>query len=438
MQIHVYKSWDFTAPPFLTKPLPCSAIGNNLLVGRERELKGLSHRLLSSASIPTIEGMNGLGKTSLVNVAVYRSFDNYLRTGLGPFLIPCQERFQLLAGIHLDQFIDDIYFAIAQTLIEKRPELKRNGKNLPNSGVIDRWLNLAESQAVHASFAGIGAGHERAPYSPVYQRSGFKRQVKAWLKHLFPEPGDGGMVCIIDNIELLRNSTEARRNLEALRDPLDSIPRVRWVICGSRGIVQGIARSPRLQGYLQSPLKIRTVKSVFAMEILKSRTETFKRKDKTPYLPFTPENFAIFYNVMGGNIRAVLSGIDDYCIWIADAGKKPLGPSEKSDNFKSWIREVSADYYENIRRFVQPRTWKIFDLICKRNGKINLKEFNDADVSRQNLVRMATRELSEAGALSDGQSGAEPDDEIFYLTSKGWLVKFARGRGDLGETLRGA
>lgn len=52
--------------------------GIKLLVGREREKRELLSKLTSSTLHATLEGDNGVGKTSLVLVTVYESIQNRL------------------------------------------------------------------------------------------------------------------------------------------------------------------------------------------------------------------------------------------------------------------------------------------------------------------------------------------------------------------------
>ena len=73
---------------FQQTSLPPDETGEKLLVGRDAELTQLVSRLQDSTKIPIVEGLNGIGKTSLVNVAAHRLYQTHL-AGRGALFIPC-------------------------------------------------------------------------------------------------------------------------------------------------------------------------------------------------------------------------------------------------------------------------------------------------------------------------------------------------------------
>ena len=68
--------------------------------------------------IVTIEGLNGVGKTSLINVAVYRHFKDRLSSERGPLLIPCRTQFQLETDENAEAFSRRVIIEVMQTLLE--------------------------------------------------------------------------------------------------------------------------------------------------------------------------------------------------------------------------------------------------------------------------------------------------------------------------------
>src|ERR1039458_267474 len=61
--------WQNRVSWFQTASLPASELGERLLVGRAEELRSLERKISSGPKIATLEGLNGVGKTSIVNVA---------------------------------------------------------------------------------------------------------------------------------------------------------------------------------------------------------------------------------------------------------------------------------------------------------------------------------------------------------------------------------
>ena len=73
-----FKKWGFEANPFKTSALGANHDDLTLLVGREREKKILKNRIRSDSGIVTIEGENGIGKTSLINACSFELYEETL------------------------------------------------------------------------------------------------------------------------------------------------------------------------------------------------------------------------------------------------------------------------------------------------------------------------------------------------------------------------
>ena len=67
-----YSKWGFIDDPFSTDELEANELGEKLLIGRDKEIKQLHNRLPIESKCITIEGDNGVGKTSLINVSIYK------------------------------------------------------------------------------------------------------------------------------------------------------------------------------------------------------------------------------------------------------------------------------------------------------------------------------------------------------------------------------
>ncbi len=259
-----FQEWGFQTDPFVTKPLPASQLGRTLLVGRERELRDFVNLLRATSRIVTLEGATGVGKTSLANVASWVCYDQHTSEGIGPLFIPCNRSFQLRGDdtFHFETFVSGVLMEVAQTLVLKRRELEEYGRKADGIESLDRWLNSTRVSGWQATVgaAGFNVGLGRSSSGNAgsgYERAGFRNQVLTELNEIFP--GDGGVVCIIDNMELLQTSSKARSMLEGLRDELLHIPGIRWVLAGAGGIIRGVVSSPRLDGYLSDPITIRGI-----------------------------------------------------------------------------------------------------------------------------------------------------------------------------------
>ena len=109
----IYEQWGLSGSPFQTTALPPNSLGAVLLAGRDKELQSLAKQLVNVPKFPTIEGLNGIGKTSIVNVAAYMLFQQYLSEKKGPLFIPCRKIFQLTPGRSVEEFADEVFLEVA-------------------------------------------------------------------------------------------------------------------------------------------------------------------------------------------------------------------------------------------------------------------------------------------------------------------------------------
>jgi hypothetical protein len=86
----LYQGWGFRSSPFEPRPLPPTAEGKKLLVGRDAELSKIIQRLLTAGKLVAIEGPNGIGKTSVNNIAAYEAFSAFLNGESDQLIIPCE------------------------------------------------------------------------------------------------------------------------------------------------------------------------------------------------------------------------------------------------------------------------------------------------------------------------------------------------------------
>ena len=136
--------------------------------------------------------------------------------------------------------------------------------------------------------------------SDGYTKSGFPDAVRAALRKCFPA-GTGGIVCVLDNLELVETVGEARTTLDELRDRVFNLSGVRWVLCGSRGIVSR-ARTERLSGIFQAPSVVGPLGDESVIEAIRRRIARFSVGTDTQ-APVTPTGFEYLYKALNLNLR---------------------------------------------------------------------------------------------------------------------------------------
>lgn len=419
----LYNHWGFTGSPFQTTSLPASDLGERLLVGRATELRSLERKISSPPKIATLEGLNGVGKTSIVNVAAYRLFQRHLDGGEGPLYIPSRKIFQLNPNQDAQSFIDSVLMEVAQTLIEKSEQIRNAGVKLQTQSV-DRWLNSPQLSSFQAGVWVIQGGSQRETNtSSGFERSGFRKWVLTWLEQVFPTADSGGIICTIDNLELLQSSETARALLEQLRDELFNVPGLRWVLCGALGIVYGVVASPRLEGYLHKPIEVSGIDDQYAPEILTSRISTYALNPDSYYLPLRAEDFARLYDLLKGNLRSVLSYADDYCQHVADGDVEPTTDEDKSSAFAAWLNGQCRDAYEAVRQELRPKALEVFHNAARAGGVFAPSDFEAFGFNSIPAFRPHIRDLEAVGLVVSTQDDGDKRRKTIQVTPKGWLVE---------------
>lgn len=422
----IYRDWGFSDNPFQTTALPPNSVGRSLLVGRDKELGILERRLKNPPKLPTLEGLNGVGKSSLVNVAAFNCYESFLCNPDEPMLIPCRKIFQLRSDVNIEAFIEEVLREVAQTLIEEARKIE--GTELAVSSTsqkLDKWLNSAQTKSYQVGLGPIGGGYSTETNTGEgFSRSGFRKLVSDWLRDLFSTQRSGGVICVIDNLELLQTSEAARRYLEALRDELLTIPGLRWVLCGALGIVIGVATSPRLEGFFHAPVEIGGVDDTNIERIYSSRIDAFAATDR-PYLPLTAEDFRRLYSILSNNLRSLLGHADDFCQWVADRDA-PTGEEEKRELFTEWLREVSLQALSSAQGQLRPRAWRVFDDAIRIGGSFSPSDYEKFDLRGIAQLRPHVRDLEAAGLVVSTQDEGDKRRKTIQITPKGWLVQHAK------------
>lgn len=418
----IYTDWGFTGNPFQTTVLTPDELGEGLLIGRDKELGTLKKRILNPPRLPTLEGMNGVGKTSLVNVAAYKCYQDFLRDPDKPLLIPCRKIFQLRPDQSLEDFIGDVYREVAQTLIEKAREIEGcRFEGNEKQGKIEKWLNAPQLSGFQVGLASVTGGYSSETNTGEgFTRSGFPKVIRDWLNSIFPTQQDGGVVCVIDNLELLQTSEQARQQIEALRDELLLLPGLRWVLCGALGIVLGIASSPRMEGFLNTPIEIRGIDKQFVGEIYDSRVRIYAEIND-PYLPLSKDDFEKLYSILFFNLRSLLGHADDYCQWIAD-NVEPKDEDEKRKEFDVWLTEISSKAFESAKAQLRPRAWRVFEDAIAIDGSFSPSDFEHFRFKSIPAFRPHVRDLEAAGLVVSTQDDGDKRRKTAQITPRGWLV----------------
>lgn len=418
--------------PFAVTALPPNQHGDRLLVGRDAEVRSIQDRLCDPPKAITLEGPNGVGKTSIANVAVYRALEMF-RRGETEFLFAmASDPLQITSEDDTEKFLDKVYYAVAQSLIKitKDPEVVRYGSNLKNQASIDKWLNFAEAKGWSAGIPWLNFGKSASTNSSDgFTRSGFRNTINQWLQDYFPDGEGGGVVCILDNLEILQESRTARDKLEELRDPAFSIPGIRWILCGASGIVRAVASTPRLEGILHTPIEVAGIPEAKAVAILQSRVTTYSAFETQPFLPITEQSFSKLYSILRSNIRSTLSSSDNYCRWVDSAGQLERATRSPDDLFVEWLKMEHGSVMNDVQKRVKKTAWKVFDKAVELGGQFAPGDFDDFGFNSASALRTHILALEGTGLISSSVDETDSRRKSISITPRGWMVHHARTNG---------
>ena len=257
--------------------------------------------------------------------------------------------------------------------------------------------------------------------------SGFRKTVLDWLISIFPYGDLGGVVCIIDNLELLQTSDSARKKLEQLRDKLFSYSGIRCVLCGSLGIVSGILSSPRLEGRLDTPITIKGIKCEYAPDVLTSRIKAFSLDLEKVYLPIEIHDFVRLYNILNQNIRNTLDYAHKYCLWIADEGEIPENNEKKQLQFDKWLSNLSHKTLSTLKSQMGQRPLKLLYNVGKDfGGSFSLGDYTDLDFKSIAAMRPHINTLEKFGLLTRYPDEDDKRRKTINITAKGWFIYYSQ------------
>ncbi len=426
------------------------------MVGRDDDLEIVAKRLHKHGKITCLDGHVGVGKTSLVNVAAYKCYKAYLKGETPQLLIPSTTSYQLKKDGNVDQFCQEVFQGVARTLLNFAEELRDfdmpKGISLPH---INSWLNSPIIQHVNSSLTGgfsvgspqlgqvhIETGVAKASQvnpSAGFAQGGFESLVRSWLHEIFGVQGNGGVVCIIDNIELLETGSAARRTLEALRDKLFTVSGLRWAFCGANGVIHSLASSPRLTAFLSTPLDVSNIHPTALPPLIRARLAEFSTDPERVehQLPIEIDDLVDLYLLVNANLRDLLGLADKFCEeWTGM--RQPLTSKEKHAKFDKWLNKATFEKYHKLQSRISENAWAVLDIAMTRqfNGTFGAGDYSSFNSNSTVSFEKSTfarwiRDLVKLGLLSKSFDDSQSEDDgfsrdVFSVTANGALVHYAR------------
>ncbi|MEM8584104.1 MAG: hypothetical protein AAGF87_07545 [Bacteroidota bacterium] len=431
--MNISEDLGFSDNPFKTTALDPNEEGIKLLAGRKGEVKRFMRRLYNQPQVVTVEGFNGVGKSSIVNVGIYESYIRYIKSGRESSLfIPCIKTFQIGKDTKSANFINSVLIEAAQTISRYKGDLVKLDIKIPKEfSAVEAWLNTTHNKTKQYS-GGIGliqggyGEHSEINTSKGFSENGISVLISKCLESIFPNKTKGGIVCIIDNLEIIDSSNTARQVIEELRDTMFNVQGLRWIICGSLGIVSSVISSPRLEGLMHDPIKVDGIDTAFLNELYKNRVSYFKLRNNY-YLPITVSSFMMLYDILRKNIRNTLKYANDFCLWIDDNNLHPSAKDEKENLFIEWINLKCIEYHGSIKSRIKSQSFKLFRDMLIVGGECSFSDFEVFEVISKNEMRELVKELEAAGLIVSVVDENDRRRKSIQITPKGWFISHHLG-----------
>lgn len=453
-----YASNGFTANPFAVHALGANEVGSRLMIGRDDQIQLVGSKLHEHGKVTCLDGHVGVGKTSLVNVATYECFQAFLRGDTAQLLIPLNDSFQLTTSADVDEFCENVFRKVASGLLAQRELLSSYAYPEKPIDQLQAWLHSPViehvNETIGATASGgvpgilsVGVKADQASSKQVNTSSGFNKDgleqlVRRWLNEIFHVPGNGGVVCIIDNLELLESGTSARKMLEALRDRVFTVNGLRWVFCGANGVIHSLAASPRLGSFLNTPIiDVKNVAMQSIEPLIKARLKEFavNEADAEATLPVLITDIARLYPIINYNLRDLLALVDQYCKHQYSINKGRMSATEKANRFDKWLEKESVESYKVLSGRISQDAWVVLDVAMGTTfkGVIGVGGYREFSANSKvhvtmDLFKRWLKHLAKLGLIAKSIDDQLPNDEeefkreIYTVTAKGAMVHYAR------------
>ncbi|MEE4961396.1 hypothetical protein V2K05_24830 [Pseudomonas alliivorans] len=427
--MNIWNKFGLMENPYSTKPITSDEIGEKLLIGRDQELQQLMMSLASLDTNPTLEGPNGVGKTSLVSVAAYKLKKMFMEGVTNQAAIPLGEPFQLLLGEDLNAFRRKVFQRIARAFIDNHDLLQSRGLNVPDVAAVDSWLNspLFRNYTGGANIAllgGFNAGESTTVNSAAgFSEEGFITTVSKWLKDCFPNPSYGFFIGVIDNLELLDDAQEVRDLLEALRDEVIRIPGLRWVLCGALGVVRRAAYTRRLEGVLAEPITVSPILDEYITPLISARLAEYKL-DCNVVLPVDAAGFLHLYHIGNRNLRNAMKYSQDFSMWTISSSQDIADSTALRTILEKWMEEEAGKGADDVK--VGKTAWKVFDELALKGGVMRPGQYKEYGFKSYAALHPHLKALADANLI---ESEADDDDnrkKAISIVSRGWIVNYKR------------
>ncbi len=402
----------FQANPFSPEPLEATEAGRRALVGRDQSLMDLKSSLHRGRKLITVEGHFGVGKTSLVNCAAWEIYQSSFNSDDFMHFFQCPALFEISPDTVADEFRRDVYLAIAATLVKHQERIDYRNTHKKEFEILRSWLdgNRGKSTTINFSLFGLTIGRsDESQFQKGFEERGIYDHINELLDSFFP--GDkGGIVCVLENSELMETSLNVLDMIERLRDSVFVTNGIRWVLTGSEEIFSHVYGSQRLSRHMGDPIEIPALTIPEAIEAFTRRIDLQQNPDRVNELPITSSEFGKLYSKLGRNLGVTFTWADNFCHWsFSQAHDSQLF----GGSFEEWYEQKYQEVCEKLVGMSDDEI-RILDLIGRNKGIVpDVRLSSDRDAV-EHLVRKRLVAKSRVASLRNELG--------LILTPRAWLL----------------
>lgn len=301
----IWEIYGLRSDPFSTNPILVKGgiIDPKSFVGRSEELKRLEKLFRSSGgSRSMVYGVQGVGKTTLVNYARIKALANNYFT---PF-----HEIRADADWTADDFIYNTISAIYSTLIKFKEPGDKISKLIEDlKPVCDAYETTDRSIGISTPLLGGSTGLSRTINRPeintVFLSNLFEKTVQTLIKSGFRE-----VILHYNNLDNFdEEEAKLKKMFNKIRDFMQ-ISQVHFVFIGSPTTASVISSIKRVSSIMSdTPIHVNALSLEEIKKILHARIDSCAIEGFNYFSPINDKSIELLYELHNGNIRAILNSL---------------------------------------------------------------------------------------------------------------------------------
>ena len=372
----VWGHYGFRSSPYSTSALQVADADESLLVGRDHELRIVLRDLMSGTQMVALEGDYGVGKSSLAAVATsMASRWRGDKSSIAPLFLAPGRPLELEEKDTASSLERRAYFQVAGSILTNEDRLAREGITLKQLNDFRHWLTTPTgggwSAGIGASFpavigANLSGGRAKASNTSAgFTESGIITLIDSWLAAMFATPEAGGVILLLDNLEVLGRFPKGVQVFESLRDKLFKRQGLRWIISGAEGTVRAALSTPKMSGVFPEPIDIAPLPHDLVKSAIERREAVFRARSDAK-LPVSPEAFEEAYIATGRNLRITLGLAERFSLRTEPGDMAWMTPEQRDARFWDWRVREGQRVIQQVSEKVTETRWRVLTTLVSQ------------------------------------------------------------------------